>query len=131
VRIARTPLGFQTFSVVVPAVKIRQYARYSRRTGSQKARFCESNAPSVITGLSLIGDQWMPSGDLNASSPRGPLERSTALYCASAGQSGFSSLNTAGWPASVWAFPIIPLAMQMLFALEPSNSTSPSSGLRQ
>jgi hypothetical protein len=49
-----------------PSRKSRWYSRYSPRTASQNARFCESNAPFVITGWSLRSDQWRPSGDWNA-----------------------------------------------------------------
>ena len=60
---------------------------------SQKARFCESNAPSVITGLSLISDQWMASADWKTNNPPSPLLPPIALYFASGLQSGFGSLN--------------------------------------
>jgi hypothetical protein len=66
VRTARTPVGFHTFPSVTPPVKVRQYARYTLRTGSQKARFCESNAPAVMTGSSAIGSHRRPSADLNS-----------------------------------------------------------------
>ena len=70
-RIARKPSGFHVWPSATPAVKVRQYARYSLRTGSQKARFSESKAPSVITGLSLAMLKRMPSADLSTYSPCG------------------------------------------------------------
>jgi len=35
----------------------------------QNAKFCESNAPFVITGLAGVIDQWIPSADWNRKSP--------------------------------------------------------------
>ena len=37
--------------------------------GSKKARFCESKAPSVITGAGCASDQRRPSGDLKHEQP--------------------------------------------------------------
>ena len=65
------PAGFQVLPSATPSVKIRQYARYCLLAGSQKARFSESNAPWVITGLSPATLKRMPSADLSTYRPWG------------------------------------------------------------
>ena len=104
------------------SLKPRWKSTYRPRTVSQNARFCESNAPLVITGSSRSKDQWVPSGDVNAYNP--PSPPASALYRTSGAQPGFASLKG----AKLWE----PIPSQMmLFFLEPLNATSPRSGLVQ
>ncbi len=76
-----------------PSRKPRWKSTYRARSASQKARFCESNAPSVMTGSSTISFQYKPSADAKAYSPPSPL--AIALYFAPASAAGFASRNGA------------------------------------
>ncbi len=104
-----------------PSRKSRWYSRYSPRSASQKARFCESNAPVVMTGSGFINVQWMPSVDWNAYSPCLSPPTPNALYVASGAHLGFVSRNG----TNAWA----PTPSQtMLFCFESFQANSPSSG---
>ena len=103
--------------------KCRWKSTYRPRTPSQNARFCESNAPTVITGSSRSSSQCTPSLDLRARNPSLPLPAS-ALYSSPGRQSGLASLNGAKLCE--------PYPSQMiLFFFDPPNSTIPSSGFSQ
>ena len=90
-----------------------------------------------MTGWSLIGVQWIPSGDFKAWSPSGTLglcpfrgfePTAQALYFASGVASGLASLK--GTKLVIGKL-LSSLFRIMLFFLEPSYSTNPNSGLIQ
>jgi len=64
-------------------------------------------------------DQFHPTGDLNDSNQFELLDRKIALYFAPTGAFGLSSLKIAGWPASTFRVPIIPLTNVMLLSFDP------------